>query len=66
MSTRLDPHPKLRVRLKSLVKSRGKMYTKFVLLDNKFCFTCCELDLKHCKAPKYYDQDCRKLVPKIV
>ena len=30
---------------------------QIVLLDIKFHFTCCKLDLKHCKVPKYYDHD---------
>ena len=47
--------------LKSFDNLWGKSHTKFVILDNKFCFSCSESDLilKHSKVPKCYDQNCR-------
>lgn len=43
--------------------SRGKWYTKFVILDIKFSFTCDKSNqpaLIHSVWPKYFGQDCLK------
>ena len=37
--------------------SLGNLYIKFLILDNKFRFSCSESD--HCKVPKYYHLYCR-------
>ena len=48
------------LRLQILSRSATRDNTKFAILDIVFRFTC-EIGpvLKHCKVPKYYDQDCR-------
>ena len=65
MSPWLCLHPNLRffqyfLSFKSFGNSWGYSYTKLVILDISFRFTCGEFGpvLKYCKVPKYDDQDC--------
>ena len=46
--------------LKSFGNSWGSSYVKFAKLDITFYLWLIGSVLKHCKVPKYYDQDCRK------